>query len=184
MKMEQSSETSAYKIQTPENYPEENIQQFFSYFGSNIKPGCTTIRGMKYVHEACRTKAMRILQWQVEGKQLKSVSVNTQRTLSVSSFYNAHLEEGPSLAYSSRPLACSIYLGSSSKNGANLNEQPDDPLCLGDENYPRRLKVISSVRRMTGAPSVGWKFRNFFFSSTQEDANRDHLAKRWDSVRS
>jgi hypothetical protein len=29
MKMEQTecSETSAYKIQTPENYPEENIQQ-------------------------------------------------------------------------------------------------------------------------------------------------------------
>jgi len=27
MKMEQCSETSAYKIQTPENYPEENIQQ-------------------------------------------------------------------------------------------------------------------------------------------------------------
>jgi hypothetical protein len=27
MKMEESSETSAYKIQTPGNYPEENIQQ-------------------------------------------------------------------------------------------------------------------------------------------------------------
>jgi len=26
MKMEQCSETSAYKIQTPGNYPEENIQ--------------------------------------------------------------------------------------------------------------------------------------------------------------
>jgi len=26
MKMEQCSETSAYKIQTPENYPEESIQ--------------------------------------------------------------------------------------------------------------------------------------------------------------
>jgi len=27
MKMEQCSETSAYKIQTPSNYPEEGIQQ-------------------------------------------------------------------------------------------------------------------------------------------------------------
>jgi hypothetical protein len=34
MKMEQTecSETSAYKIQTPGNYPEENIQQIESYF--------------------------------------------------------------------------------------------------------------------------------------------------------
>jgi len=29
MKMEECSETSAYKIQTPGNYPEENIQQVF-----------------------------------------------------------------------------------------------------------------------------------------------------------
>ena len=34
MKMEQTecSETSAYKIQTPGNYPEENIQQRNTYF--------------------------------------------------------------------------------------------------------------------------------------------------------
>jgi hypothetical protein len=34
MKMEQTecSETSAYKIQTPENYPEENIQKLYSSF--------------------------------------------------------------------------------------------------------------------------------------------------------
>jgi hypothetical protein len=34
MKMEQTecSETSAYKIQTPGNYPEENIQQVECYF--------------------------------------------------------------------------------------------------------------------------------------------------------
>jgi len=33
MKMEQTdcSETSAYKIQTPGNYPEENIQQEFAF---------------------------------------------------------------------------------------------------------------------------------------------------------
>jgi len=40
MKMEQTecSETSAYKIQTPGNYPEENIQQIFcSYWGSNYR---------------------------------------------------------------------------------------------------------------------------------------------------
>jgi hypothetical protein len=30
MKMEQCSETSAYKIQTPGNYPEENIHQGLS----------------------------------------------------------------------------------------------------------------------------------------------------------
>jgi hypothetical protein len=37
MKMEQSvfSETSAYKIQTPGNYPEENIQQNI-FFMKNI----------------------------------------------------------------------------------------------------------------------------------------------------
>lgn len=137
---------------------------------------------MKQIHETRRTKAMRILQWQAESKQLKLVSVNTQRTLSVSSFYNPYLEGGPSLAYSSPPLACSIYLGSASIDGANLNEQPDDPLCLGDENYPMRLKVMSSVQRVTEAPSVCWKLRNFFYSSTHEDANRIHLAKRWDSV--
>jgi hypothetical protein len=36
MKMDQteSSEMSAYKIQTPGNYPEENIQQFASKFVS------------------------------------------------------------------------------------------------------------------------------------------------------
>ena len=110
------------------------------------------------------------------------MSDNTQRTLSVSSFYNPHLEGGPSLAHYSRPAVFSIYLGSSSIDGGNLNEQPDDPLCLGDENYLRRLKVISSVQCVTGAPSVGWKFRYFFFSSTQEDANRNRFAKRWDSV--
>jgi hypothetical protein len=41
-----------------------------------------------------------------------------------------------------------MYLGSSFLNGENLKAQPDDPLCLGDEYYPRRLKV-------TLAPSVG-----------------------------
>jgi hypothetical protein len=46
MKMEQTvcSETSAYKIQTPGNYPEENIQHmsimldtFFSTYTKNVK---------------------------------------------------------------------------------------------------------------------------------------------------
>jgi hypothetical protein len=32
MEMKQCSETSAYKIQTPGNYPEENIQQKFTLF--------------------------------------------------------------------------------------------------------------------------------------------------------
>ena len=32
MKMEQCSETSAYKIQTPGNYPEESIQQLSTCF--------------------------------------------------------------------------------------------------------------------------------------------------------
>ena len=31
MKMEQCSETSAYKLQTPGNYPEESIQQNSNY---------------------------------------------------------------------------------------------------------------------------------------------------------
>jgi hypothetical protein len=35
MKIEQTecSETSAYKIQTPENYPEESLQQLYLLFG-------------------------------------------------------------------------------------------------------------------------------------------------------
>jgi len=38
MKMEQAarSETSAYKIQTPGNNPEENIQQIDLFFSSDI----------------------------------------------------------------------------------------------------------------------------------------------------
>jgi len=32
MKMEQCSKMSAYKIQMPKNYPEENIQQLLSYY--------------------------------------------------------------------------------------------------------------------------------------------------------
>jgi len=37
MKMEKTecSETSAYKIQTPENYPEESIQQYMKSLYSN-----------------------------------------------------------------------------------------------------------------------------------------------------
>jgi hypothetical protein len=38
MKMEQCSETSAYKIQTPGNYPEESIQQFNTWL-NNITVG-------------------------------------------------------------------------------------------------------------------------------------------------
>jgi hypothetical protein len=38
MKMEQTecSETSAYKIQTPGNYPEENIQHLHIYLSKHI----------------------------------------------------------------------------------------------------------------------------------------------------
>jgi hypothetical protein len=37
MKMEQTkcSEMSAYKIQTPGNYPEENIQQYYIWLNRN-----------------------------------------------------------------------------------------------------------------------------------------------------
>jgi hypothetical protein len=44
MKMEltECSETSAHKIQTPGNYPEENIQEF-DVFGSHA--GCSMSRG-------------------------------------------------------------------------------------------------------------------------------------------
>ena len=40
MKMEQTecSETSAYKIQTPENYPEENIQENYSLVFNPLNP--------------------------------------------------------------------------------------------------------------------------------------------------
>lgn len=91
----------------------------------------------------------------VEEKQLKSASVKTQRTLSVSSFSNPHLEAGPSLACSSQPLAFSMYVGSSSVDGGNLIAQSDDLLCLGDENYPAMLNVISCVQRITVSPSIG-----------------------------
>jgi hypothetical protein len=37
MKMEQCSETSAYKIQTPGNYPEENIQRIRTEHGESLK---------------------------------------------------------------------------------------------------------------------------------------------------
>jgi hypothetical protein len=44
MKMEQieCSETSAYKIQTPGNHPEENIQQIQMNFDSYLMPYCVT----------------------------------------------------------------------------------------------------------------------------------------------
>jgi len=41
MKMEQCSETSAYKIQTPGNYPEESIQH--SEHGESLKSGRGTM---------------------------------------------------------------------------------------------------------------------------------------------
>ena len=45
MKMEQTecSETSAYKIQTPGNYPEENIKQFIACLCVVILP-CITFK--------------------------------------------------------------------------------------------------------------------------------------------
>ena len=44
MKMEQTefSETSAYKIQTPENYPEKSIQEFYFYLDDLGKPTVTS----------------------------------------------------------------------------------------------------------------------------------------------
>lgn len=112
------------------------------------------MQGMKYVHETCRTKDDESHSV-IEEKQLKSASVKTQRTLSVTSFFNPHLEVGPSLACSSQPVAFSIYFGSSSIDGGNLIAQSDDLLCLGDENYPAMLNVISCVQGMTVSPSIG-----------------------------
>jgi hypothetical protein len=48
MKMEKTeySETSAYKIQTPGNYPEENIQQIlgdFSIFSTHVEKGVVMV---------------------------------------------------------------------------------------------------------------------------------------------
>jgi len=37
MKMEQCSETSAYNIQTPRNYPEENLQTVHNFLISNFR---------------------------------------------------------------------------------------------------------------------------------------------------
>jgi len=42
MKFRQCSETSEYKIQTPENYPEENIQH--SEIGKSLKPRTLILR--------------------------------------------------------------------------------------------------------------------------------------------
>jgi len=40
MKMEQCSETSAYKIHTPGKYPEESIKQALIYFSSTLAMSC------------------------------------------------------------------------------------------------------------------------------------------------
>jgi len=40
MKMEQCSETSAYKIQTPGSYPEESIQQSHTNWSQYIMRQC------------------------------------------------------------------------------------------------------------------------------------------------
>ena len=46
MKMEQCSETSAYKIQTPGNYPKESIQhsEHGESLKSRIRPVCLSVR--------------------------------------------------------------------------------------------------------------------------------------------
>ena len=51
MKMEQTecSETSAYKIQTPGNYPEENIQHTFYMFATDINLPLKTCCAKLYI---------------------------------------------------------------------------------------------------------------------------------------
>ena len=55
MKMEQTeySETSAYKIQTPGNYPEENIQH--TEHGESLKSRKQIIHFLR-IMQACRSK--------------------------------------------------------------------------------------------------------------------------------
>jgi hypothetical protein len=59
MKLEQCSEMSAYKIQTPGNYPEENIQQvacpseYFFIYAIVILPDDGRYRRPKHVEDEC-----------------------------------------------------------------------------------------------------------------------------------
>jgi hypothetical protein len=47
MKMEHCSETSVYKIQTPGNYPEENIQH--TEHGESLKSRMTVLFKLRYI---------------------------------------------------------------------------------------------------------------------------------------
>ena len=70
MKMEQTecSETSAYKIQTPGNYPEENIKHTTRH--TNNRPFDISVRKLKYERGMLKNSLLKAGNWPISKSEL------------------------------------------------------------------------------------------------------------------